>query len=140
MRNAAVLCATWTALVLILTARAYFAAPGFETALSQPCPILLNQLVPSVERSLQAWHSSWQLPIVVWVEGRSGKEITSFRPGALIMTCDSLEQRASLQLEEKRSGASNPRLHIMTGHLLGLILVPSAVIFAIGILLGARPK
>lgn len=130
MKTALIASATWTVLVLILTMYRYAQTPPIEEVLSENCPQMLHQLVPSVERAIQAYDSRWGLPIVVWRDAKTGGELQMFRPGEASLHCSTLEQRGRLILERKRLGLAQPELTVNFERLAGLIVFPVLFVLA----------
>lgn len=138
MRISLVLSVMWSVVLITLTLSAYSRAPSFQAALSEPCPLLLNQLVPQLEARAQAFHPSLQLPIVGWSDQKSGDQLSMFRPGEQAKACVFLEQRARLHLERLRSGKIEPRLTVRYEFVASAILLPSVVFFLVALLFGRR--
>ena len=127
---AAILCSVWVALVIGLTVHAYATAAPFDVALSGSCPILVNQLIPSIQQKLDSLN---HFPIISWIDRKKGERISTFRSWQRAASCTSLQQTARLLLERSQSGTIEPELKIEYINLLKLIIAPLiAIILVVG--------
>ncbi len=123
--------ALWALLLLVLTAATYFAAKPFPEAVSGECPLLLNQLVPPLERQLSAFHPMFQQEIIYWNDANSGEKLSMFKGKTGAMSCGTINSRARFLKSRLDRGEIAPQLRIDFAVATKTLLVPIACIWTV---------
>lgn len=119
----------WGAIVIASTVRLVTRPPSFETAASELCPQLLLRPMPRLEAALQKIDPRLFFKVVVWRDARTREEISPYRKGEQMLSCNALETRAKLFLAGAEAGIIEPQVHLRT-RLLALIVVLSSLLLA----------
>lgn len=113
MKTPVIILAVWTIVLVALTALAMATAKPFRAALQEPCPALLNQLVPPLERALSAWHPIFHQEIVHWRDAASGEKLSIFYEGKRgARSCVSMKSSARYLISRLDRGEAYPVLRI----------------------------
>ena len=119
----------WGAVLIGLIVRLLASGPSFAVASSEPCPQLLLRPAPAIEKALVGVYPTLYFKIVIWRDARTGAELSPYRKGEQVLSCDSLEARAKMFQLAAQNGIIQPQVYLRT-KLLALIIVISALLLA----------
>jgi hypothetical protein len=131
-------CATWIALVLLLTTISFARAPAIEVVLEGTCPVVYVPLAHTLEKRVHRLGPRLYWPVVVWRDKVSGASIETFPRNNPAVPCNVVKMNARSIQRNIRDGQVTPELRVDYLALLTLCLLPSVPLAGIALLIRRR--
>jgi len=124
---------TWGVILVVLLANTWKTSRPFEHSMSQPCPQIEVQLIPSLERTQR-----WIPKVFVWHDIKTRRELILYREGERSLRCEVLESRAQLLAAGAKLGVIQPQLRLKARALALWIVLPYFLLAGLSYLIWGR--